>query len=281
MTKRALIGLTAIGVCLVSSFALAAELDVVLLKSGGRVQGTVIEDDPQSGVNIRLADGTNKKISREQILKVRYADDATDAPPPVAPPPKPHSETELRFHADDEHVTLHEVTGSAYAVASYGGYSGYGEAHSFEAICAAPCVVTTRSGPHEFALSQDDGKPIIVHERMNLRTGRTNLLGHYDSHAGLRGFGITLALLSIVGGTALMLLPIFKGDFNNFAVPLGAGAAIMLVGGTIGIVLARTSDGATIEVASGVPRFKPLVAAPEAARLQPSLDGGLSLRGSF
>ncbi len=66
--------------------------DVVVLAGGGRVRGTVVEEDPRKGVRIRLLDGTMRSVSAAQVVEVRYgATQATaTAPAPVAaPPPAP------------------------------------------------------------------------------------------------------------------------------------------------------------------------------------------------
>lgn len=68
--------------------ARADELDTILLNNGGRLQGTVVEDQP-SGVRVKLADGTLRTVPRAEIAKVRYASDrvAPAAPAPTAPAP--------------------------------------------------------------------------------------------------------------------------------------------------------------------------------------------------
>lgn len=90
---------------MISSLALAADLDVVLLKGGGRVQGTVIEDDPQAGISIRLVDGTMRKISRAKVETVNYAADKTEAAPPApaSPPPAPVPVAPQRRRAQRHH----------------------------------------------------------------------------------------------------------------------------------------------------------------------------------
>ena len=57
--------------------------DMVLLKSGGRVRGTVVVEDPGKGVRIRLADGTIRDIPASEVQSVVYE----SAPAPAAPPP--------------------------------------------------------------------------------------------------------------------------------------------------------------------------------------------------
>ena len=79
--------------------------DVVHLRNGGRIRGTVIEESPTAGVRIKLADGRIRALKPEEVFRVEY--DAGGAapppgpeapaqptapgapPPPVAPPPPP------------------------------------------------------------------------------------------------------------------------------------------------------------------------------------------------
>jgi hypothetical protein len=62
-------------------------LDTVHLTSGGRARGTVVEDDPATGVTIQLADGTFRRFPRSEIKRVEYGGEPAAPPPAVAPPP--------------------------------------------------------------------------------------------------------------------------------------------------------------------------------------------------
>jgi hypothetical protein len=76
---------------LASPLARAGGQDTVLLSNGGRVRGIVIEDDPKTGVSIKLADGSIRRLTRGEVKQVVYASDATSTPPaapvPAAPTP--------------------------------------------------------------------------------------------------------------------------------------------------------------------------------------------------
>jgi hypothetical protein len=45
---------------------------VVFLNGGGRIQGTVLDEDPKVGVTVRLPDGTVKKVPRANIASIDY-----------------------------------------------------------------------------------------------------------------------------------------------------------------------------------------------------------------
>jgi hypothetical protein len=70
-----------------SSVARAAEgEDVVMLSNGGRVRGTVIEQDPRSGVRIKLLDGTIRSLTAAEVREVQYGSPA-GVPSPAPTPP--------------------------------------------------------------------------------------------------------------------------------------------------------------------------------------------------
>ncbi|MEO7109256.1 MAG: PEGA domain-containing protein [Polyangiaceae bacterium] len=62
--------------------------DMVLLKNGGRMRGTVMSETPTDGVKIKLADGTVQSIAAAEIDHVVY-DGATSAPQSAAPTQTP------------------------------------------------------------------------------------------------------------------------------------------------------------------------------------------------
>lgn len=79
-------------------------IDVVYFLGGGRVRGTVIEESTRAGVKVRLLDGSIQTYSREDLVRIEYADGsvsrrvtpavvpavasvpAAAAPAPIAPP---------------------------------------------------------------------------------------------------------------------------------------------------------------------------------------------------
>jgi hypothetical protein len=70
--------------------------DTVYFVGGGRVRGTVVQEDPRTGVKIRLLDGTLHSYAPEELSRIEYADGtvstrkpvgaASVAPAPAAPP---------------------------------------------------------------------------------------------------------------------------------------------------------------------------------------------------
>lgn len=99
--KPHLIAALSAAVLAASTLASAGDADdTVLLGNGGRIRGTVMEQDPKSGVSIKLVDGTVRKLKASEVKAVEFgkatprpveapAVDASPAPPapPTAPPP--------------------------------------------------------------------------------------------------------------------------------------------------------------------------------------------------
>jgi translation initiation factor IF-1 len=68
-----------------------APVDNVYFLGGGRVRGTVIEENPKTGVKVRLLDGSIQVYSRDDLVRIEYADGSVSRrvpqPAPVAAPP--------------------------------------------------------------------------------------------------------------------------------------------------------------------------------------------------
>ncbi len=64
----------------------AASLDTVFLANGGRLRGTIVEDDPAVGVTILMPDGTMRRLVRAQIARVAYAQQPPRPSAPAEPP---------------------------------------------------------------------------------------------------------------------------------------------------------------------------------------------------
>lgn len=80
------------GYLLLTTVALAdAPPDTVFLVNGGRLVGSVVTEDPERGVTIKLLDGTIRTVKREDVKTVQYG--ATTA---AAAPPNSATQTESR-----------------------------------------------------------------------------------------------------------------------------------------------------------------------------------------
>src|SRR5262245_1185793 len=59
--------------------------DIVFLKNGGRVRGTVLESDPSAGTRIKLLDGSIKSLKPGEVDHVDVNNNAATPPSQTAP----------------------------------------------------------------------------------------------------------------------------------------------------------------------------------------------------
>jgi len=99
-----------------------APIDSVYFLGGGRVRGTVIEENPKTGVKVRLLDGTVQNYSRDDLVRIEYADGSVSrrvtpapaapavtpapAPPPPAAPPLPTTRPDEKPQAFPLYLSL-------------------------------------------------------------------------------------------------------------------------------------------------------------------------------
>lgn len=67
----------------------APTLDTVFLRNGGRVRGTVVEEDPSRGVSIQLPNGEFRKLLPAEIARVEYGAPSGAAAEAVQEPASP------------------------------------------------------------------------------------------------------------------------------------------------------------------------------------------------
>lgn len=86
MNKRILAAATVAAGLLIAAPARAGEAeDTVFLVNGGRVRGTVMEEDPAKGVAVKLPDGSVRRIAPADVKRVQYGAEAPKPPPLPAP----------------------------------------------------------------------------------------------------------------------------------------------------------------------------------------------------
>jgi hypothetical protein len=79
---------------LAAALSVAADADTVVMNDGTRISGTVVEENPATGVTIQADDGTIRRLDRKDVARVEFADGtrSTVAAAPeaqAAPPPPP------------------------------------------------------------------------------------------------------------------------------------------------------------------------------------------------
>jgi hypothetical protein len=246
---------TLFGICLIghARVALADGDDVVLLKNGGRVRGTVMEESPDKGVRIKLLDGAIRVVAAE-VQSVSYGSGGAQAPPseaqsapapsqPAAPPPPqpttPQSpplapeSTEagvlVTLQSDNPSVTLDEVLSRA----AYSGYRVSLSGSEWRTVCRIPCG--KRLDPNSTYVIHGDGVPASRDFGLGGKDPVTLKVKPGDMGRQLSG----IVMLSLGLPTAIVgaiLFPVFAVDGNSGwtiagGVMLGAGLLLSIAGG--------------------------------------------------
>lgn len=240
--------------------------DIVRLKNGGIVRGTISELVPDDKVVIIMLTGESRTFP---MADVAYAG-AVSAEPTAAsalPTPEPtqapapavvatrsgddtrpfvtvHSgEARLHLLGAKDGTTFHVRTGTATASAWGGGASYAVHADAYTEICTAPCDASLPDGTHVLALSREGSAPVAA-DPIRVE-GPTTLYGTYSDRSGVRIGGWIIFLGGAVAGTALMVSSI-DGE-AGLGTGFYAGAAIFGITTVVGLVMTMTGDGAKIE----------------------------------
>jgi len=245
--------------------------DIVVMKDGGILRGTIAEMKPGDTVVIVLITGENRTI---QMKNVEYAGPVAERPLKAAAPSSPQTvkvvdatssqpsggearplvtvhaaEAPFTFTARPDGVTLHLQSGMATARLATGS-EALGSAFvakSYTPICAAPCQATLPMGTHTLALSQGKHVPIEAQEQVRL-TGPSKVEGLYKSNQGVRTAGWIVLVGSVAVGSYLMVRAADSGGSGIDSASMSAGGTIMCLGVLAGWLLTTVNDEATIIV---------------------------------
>lgn len=251
---------------LAATAAADAPPDVVRLKNGGMVRGSIQELVPGQSVDIVLADGSRRHFAAAEVEYAGAAERMPAAEASSAPPAPAAEASRVRFEAAPE-VRLHERTGTVEATV----YSPHGPATAVGAtytdLCAAPCELTMAPGQHTLAVSFEGRAPIEV-PPLAVPPGTATLRATYESRAGVRVAGLVVGLGALVGGSIMAGLGAVgttrqecQPSFIDGAAPfctnqrdpdgtlIGAGIAIAVAGSVAGLVMLSIGDHAELRVA--------------------------------
>lgn len=234
----------------IPAFAQPAALpDIVQLRDGSYVRGTIVERVEGQYVTIQLAGGDLRQFPFSEVTYAGAAADEVPQPPAqtlsaqpaltgptqAVPTPQPGSvQLQVVPARADQRFTLHVLTGSATATVWTGGGVGFARVDSFAPVCTAPCSTNLPPGSYFFGVSQGDGEarrapggPFTVDR--NMLTAEIE----YESREGFRIAGWLWLGIGAVAGLTIMLIPLFGNDYDNYEVPLIVGASIA-VGSSLG-----------------------------------------------
>ncbi len=246
--------------------------DLVRLKNGGMLRGTIAESGGDS-VTIVLLTGETRKIP---AADVSYAGPAASAPsvapaappaaPAVAPAPAEHTTDNgthpfAVVHAAEARVDfVSEPTGSSLsrrsstATFAHSGYTGPA-ATGYDEICTAPCNASMPAGTHTFAVAKPGGDPIEA-EPITLPAGHSTLKSKYSDNTGARVGVVVAGIAALAGGLALEFDSISNsGNINSGEL---IGGAVLQGGGLLAILWARLiKDGVELSVSPGTAALLP------------------------
>lgn len=264
----------ATGGAIATAFAQAPPIDVVVLKDGSMVRGTIAE--LRAGVEVTIVTMTGE--TRKFVMAdVSYAGPVAGAPSskgpssqeatpgqasngPGAPLPTVNapSSTALTLRSPQSGITFHVRTGSASgtgatAVRDSQGRVGAGvvalSLSAWAPICTAPCTGTLAAGSYTLGLSQGTGE-VVAHESLVRVDGPSTLTGTYDSQKGRRDAGSAVMLGGFLVGSVLLLSGMAKaGKSSGGGSTVITGSVIILGSVLVGVILRSASDSVSIRVA--------------------------------
>lgn len=212
-----------------------AATDLVLLKGGGMLRGTIAELVPHDRVVIVLVTGQRRVVS---MSEVEYAGPAAGAPratqqpasaqfepPPEAPPPPNASgglpqtegglglkgpgslptlpnvpESEVTFESAEPGLQVYLQTGTA--MATVGNWAPIA-INRYSPLCTTPCTAHLEPGFHHFAVASSGGRAVPVDEPVNVAAG-DSVKVDYQSYAGMRAIGWVALIAGPIVGSILM-----------------------------------------------------------------------------
>ena len=254
-----------------------AAKDVVRLKNGGLLRGTISELVPGDSVTIVTASGKTRELKMSEVDYAGPADrdpQASAAPPAAAAGADANngadaSKTEplvtvsgqradLQLTSEPSGVTFHRQSGSAVAVTA----RGAAVAVALDRLCAAPCKISLPAGTETFALSRAGEFPIFA-EPVTVPAGPSQVVGSFKSRSGVRVAGWVITVGSVVGGSVLIYSSFGTKQecssgpsscYESHELKMGtflAGLGVLGLGTAVGLVMAVTRDVAQVEVKPG------------------------------
>jgi len=215
--------------------------DLIRLKDGGMLRGTIVEMVPGEKVTISLFDGELRTLPMSDVDYAGAADAApttSSAQETVEPMVTVRTEKmTLKLRTPGEKLTWHlsESAGVAY------GPGGFAVALNFRRLCTSPCEAELPAGSHRLALAKQEGFPITAIDPLDVsRDGE--LVGHYDDNSTTRAVILIAGIAAVLGGTALMISPLLSDDESadpgdddyepddGLGVGFYAGLGVMFVG---------------------------------------------------
>ncbi|HVY25017.1 MAG TPA: hypothetical protein VHB79_00645 [Polyangiaceae bacterium] len=212
--------------------------DVVVLKNGDRLRGTIAELAHDHPVTIVLVSGQTRTIDWGEVSYAGPADrepvtqSAEPAPAPVVVSVAPPGQQHVRLLSNERRVDFF--------------YRASGAKDGFHRLCTTPCARDLPNGTYQFGIQPADGDEVIP-LRTVLVDVPTTLTGEMERRSGARGVGALILTLSFVGACVATYV-VKTADHPGLGLPVLVYTP-PIIGGVVGLGLVLTSDGASLAVA--------------------------------
>jgi hypothetical protein len=246
--------------------------DVVRLKNGGLVRGSIVELLPGQSVTITTVTG---KVREFPMSEVSYAGPAdaeeskaaakTEQPQSFAPRAAGQNSNEklrphVTVHAEEARLVLEsEPSGIVFYRQGGSAVAGNVTAQGYERLCAAPCEISLPAGVESLALSVDRSKPVEA-APLDIPAGRHRVVGRYADRTAIRVVGWVSLIAAPIVGTAIFVQKRERERcIEGFTEPICTkevsypylGTALTVMGvGLLGGLLIFVPDSAEVELSS-------------------------------
>ncbi|MBN8617201.1 MAG: hypothetical protein J0L92_41865 [Deltaproteobacteria bacterium] len=235
--------------------AAQAPPDVVELRNGGMVRGTLVENIPGDHVTIQIATGELRTFPSSEVLRVGPAPVAPVMTPVVvepgypsgmAVPQPPAPMVNLRIVGTDEELSLHRLTGTASVSVWTGRGVGTAAIDQFAIVCGAPCEQQLPAGTYTLGVSQGNGMARRAdHSIFHLDHDATLEL-EYESREGVRIGGWVIFGVATLGYALGATLPLLTSGTDQFLEILLISTGIYLALCIPVIVMVALNDHADV-----------------------------------
>jgi hypothetical protein len=254
----------------------ASAPDIVRLKNGGLVRGSISELVPGESVTVITLTGESRKFDMNEVS---YAGSVANDPGAAEPAPpaaatneaKPADKARPYVTVEATEARLHLVSdppGLVFARQDASAFSGDRKATGYARLCAAPCDITLPAGTETISVTAETERHPYKIQVIRIPGGHSELRAYYRDNQSTRNRGWLIMGAGVVGGAALIALSIkLEESPPKPILLLGYATALAGIGVGIGFLLVR--DDARFELVPG----KSLVGGDKKATLFPALHG--------
>ncbi|MGF1466863.1 MAG: hypothetical protein ACFCGT_12085 [Sandaracinaceae bacterium] len=250
--------------------------DVVVLRDGGMLRGTIVESVPGERVTILLPTGESRIVSWSRVTFAGPEDERPqvdrDLAPPLAdppavtlPPPVLHGVAPRQGRGPRIPIVVESRQRYVELWAEVGAIPQTGVGHrlretvdevAFERVCSVPCGLGLTVGTYRLALTRL--RQVVPAPPIDLEAGGT-LDVWYRDRRGVRALGWVLGPVGMSGGVVMLGYGLFLFGFappSDTVLLLSAGTALLATSLIVWIALAALQDGAVLRFVPAAPGLR-------------------------